>query len=122
MAVNQNNYASRGGNLAIVLRCPQIVADDRLVHFDYNKKTGHWVIRDFLARRRLDNYNSILTVAQMEEDATYDEYPVWCNVEEPATWRAYLSLRTTAVLRLNGELGSTVAPNPSSGNRQIIHF
>ncbi len=67
-----------------------------------------------------DNH-SALTVAQIEADATYDEFPVWCNIEEkPADWQTYLTLRTTAVLRLSSPLHSTSAPNPGSGNWQPL--
>jgi|SRR5271165_5859695 len=122
MPVNQNNFGSRGGNRAIVLRCPQIVADDRLVYFDYNK-SEHWVIRDLIAGQRLDNYHSQLTVAQIVADATHDESPPWYNVEEhPAEWRSYLELRTTAVRRLSGPLGTTKVPNRASGDWQPIRF
>jgi hypothetical protein len=79
MAVNPSNYNHRGGgNYGIVLRCPNIVANDRLVYFDHNRDRGSWVIRDS---------HSALTVAQIEADATYDEFPVWCNAEvSPAEW------------------------------------
>ena len=120
--MNPANYGSRGGNLAIVLLCPNIVAKDRLVYFDYNK-AEHWVIRDLIASQRLDNYHSQLTVAQIVADATYDEAPPWRNVEEhPAEWRSYLELRTTAVRKLNGPLSATKPPNPASGNWQPIRF
>jgi hypothetical protein len=110
MAVDPRNYSHRGGgNYGIVLRCPTVVANDRLVYFDHNRDRGTWVIR-------LDNAHSPLTVAQVEADATHDEFPVWCNVEtNPVDWRAYLTLRTTAVFRLSGPLGPTTAPNPDSG-------
>lgn len=62
-----------GGNYGIVVRLPQIVADDRLVYFDHNKTRGSWVIRDFVGGRRLDNDHSTCTVPQIEADATYDE-------------------------------------------------
>jgi len=122
MSVNPNNYNHRGGgNFGIVLRCPNVVANDHLVYFDHNKDRGSWVIRDFIAGQRLDNSHSPLTVAQIEADATYDEFPVWCNVEvNPAEWQAYLTLRTTAVLRLSGPLRSTSIPNPGSGNWQPL--
>src|SRR4051812_44667319 len=101
MPVNQNNQNHRGGgNYGIVLRCPNVVAEDRLIYFDFNRKRRTWVIRDFINNQRLDNLHSPLTVAQIEADATYDEFPTWCNAERnPADWRTYLSLRTTAVLR-----------------------
>ena len=122
MAVNPNNYDHRGGgNYGIVVRLPQIVADDRLVYFDYNRNRGSWVIRDFIAGRRLDNDHSALTVPQIEADAAYDEFPIWCNVEvNPGDWRTYLDLRTTAVFRLSGPLRSTVPANPQSGNWQTL--
>ena len=121
MPVNQNNYGPRAGNLAIVLCCPNIVANDRLVYFDYNKKSEHWVIRDFISGQRLDNDHSRLTFAEIEAGATHDEFPVWCNVvEQPAEWLTYLTLRTTAVLRLNRPLGATSSPNPRSGDWQPI--
>src|ERR1035437_8825087 len=118
MAIHPNNYDHRGGgNYGVVLRLPQVVADDHLVYFDYNKNRGSWVIRDFINGRRLDDDHSALTVAQIEADATYDEFPVWCNAEEnPADWRLYLTLRTTGVLRLRGPLNSALSPNPHSGN------
>jgi hypothetical protein len=118
MAVNPSNYDHRGGgNYGIVLRCPNIVANDRLVYFDHNRDRGSWVIRDFIVGQRLDNSHSTLTVAEIEADATYDEFPVWCNVEvSPAEWITYLMLRTTAVLRVGGPLRSASAANPGFGN------
>jgi hypothetical protein len=98
-----------------------ILTHVHLVYFDHNKDRGSWVIRDFIAGQRLDDGHSALTVAQIETDATYDEFPVWCNVEvNPAEWRTYLKLRTTAVLRLSGPLGSTNAPNSGSGHWQPL--
>jgi hypothetical protein len=123
MPVDRNNYGSRGGNLAIVLCCPNIVADDRLVYFDYNKKSEHWVIRDFISGQRLDNDHSKLTFGDIEADASHNESPVWCNVEvQPREWQIYLSLRATAVFRLNGPLSTTRRPNPQSGDWQPIRF
>ncbi len=123
MAIDKDDYGSRGGNLAIVLCCPNIVADGRLVYFDYSKKSQHWVIRDFIAGVRLDNDHSRLTVADIEGDARYSEYPVWCSVEEePENWKAYLELRSTAVFRLNAPLCSIHPPNPRSGQWQPIRF
>jgi hypothetical protein len=117
MAVNPSNYNHRGGgNYGIVLRLTQVVADDRLVYFDHNKDRKSWVIRDFVAGQRLDNNHSRLTVAQIEADGNDDEFPVWCNVEtNAADWKVYLTLRTTAVLRLGGPLRSTITVNPQSG-------
>ena len=71
----------------------------RLVYFDYNRQSGAWVIRDFIIGQWLDNGRSPLTVAEIEADAVFDEFPPWCSVlEEPAQWRIYLRLRTTACL------------------------
>lgn len=122
MSVNSSNYDHRGGgNYGIVVRCPNIVAHDRLVYFDHNNDRGSWVIRDFITGHRLDNDHSALTVADIEADATYDEFPPWCNVEvSPADWRTYLALRTTAVSRLRAPLGSVSAVNPQSGNWQPL--
>ena len=122
MPVDPASYDHRGGgNYGVVIRCPNVVADDHLVYFDHNRDRGSWVIRDFIAGQRLDDNHSVLTVAQIEADATYDEFPVWCNVEErPADWQTYLTLRTTAVLRLGGPLRSTSRPNPGSGNWQPL--
>lgn len=122
MAVDSNNYDHRGGgNYGIVLRLPHIVADDRLVYFDYNKNRESWVIRDFIAGQRLDDNHSALTVAQIDADATYDEFPIWCNPEvDPTDWKTYLTLRTTAVFRLSGPLRSQTGPNPQSGNWQPL--
>ena len=122
MPVNQGNYSHRGGrNYGIVLRCSNIVADDRLIYFDYNRDRGSWVIRDFVGGWRLDNENSGLSVAQIEADATYDEFPVWCNAEEqPSDWQTYLNLRTTAVLRLGRPLASPMVPSRNSGNWQRL--
>jgi hypothetical protein len=121
MPVNPSNYGPRGGNLAIVLQCPNIVADDRLVYFDYNKKSENWVIRDFITGQRLDNNHSKLTVAQIVADATHDEPPIWCSVEQQqAEWETYLTLRTTAVRRLNRPLPLPSPPNPGSGDWQPL--
>ena len=125
MAVGSNNYDHRGGgNYGIVLRLPQVVADDRLVYFDYfdyNKKRKSWVIRDFIAGQKLDDNHSALSVAQIEADATYDEFPIWCNAERhPVDWRLYLTNRTTAVFRPRRPLRSTTVPNPQSGNWQPL--
>ena len=49
MPVSPNNYDHRGGgNYGIVVRCPNIVAHDRLVYFDHNRDRGSWVIRDLI--------------------------------------------------------------------------
>lgn len=123
MAINPQNYGSRGGNLAIILLCPNIVADDHLVYFDYNKKSGNWVIRDFITRKRLDNFDRRvpLTVAQIEADATWCEHPAWLNVEHyPVEWQAYLKHRTTSVRQLHGPLQTVKQPNPASGNWRVF--
>jgi hypothetical protein len=81
MVLNKTNYNHRGGgNFGIVLICPNIVAPDRLVYFDHNKERSTWVIRDFITGQRLDNGHSTVTVADIEQDATYDEFPIG------ATW------------------------------------
>ena len=122
MAVNQNNYDHRGGgNYGIVVSCPNIVANDRLVYFDHNKDRGSWVIRDFVGALKLDNNSSPLTVAEIEADATYDEFPIWCGVEtNPDDWKTYLTMRTTAVFRLRAPIRVTSVPNPGSGTWQPI--
>ena len=122
MPVNLSNYDHRGGgNYGIVLLCPTIVSPHRLVYFDHNRERGTWVIRDFISGYRLDNLHSTLTVPQIEADATYDEFPVWRNVEQnPDDWRTYLNLRTTAVLRLSGPIRSQNAPNANSGTWQLL--
>lgn len=122
MALNRSNYNHRGGgNYGIVLLCPNLVASDRLIYFDYNRDRGSWVIRDFIGSMRLDNERSTLTVPQVEADATYDEFPAWCNAEErPDDWKLYLDLRSTAVLRLGRPLASHARPNPASGNWQPL--
>lgn len=120
MPVNEQNYSHRGGgNYGIVLLCPSIVAD-RLVYFDHNRDRGSWVIRDFIVGRRLDNQHSPLTVSQIEDDASYDEHPPWCNAEEePDTWRTYLRLRVTAAFR--GRNGRSLdPPNPQAGEWQQL--
>ena len=120
MPLNHDNYNHRGGgNYGVVLVCPDLIAD-RLVYFDYNRDRGSWVIRDFIFGRRLDNENSPLTVSQIEGAVTYDEYPPWCNAEtHPADWTTYLRLRTTAAFH-NGEGRSMAAPNPRSGQWQLL--
>jgi len=124
MPLNSENYGSRGGNLAIVLRCPNIVADDHLVYFDHNRQTRNWVIRDFIAGKRLDNFqpqHSNLTIEQIEADATHSETPPWLSVENhPADWQMYLTHRTTALRRLNGPLRAFQQPNPASGTWQPL--
>ena len=61
-----------------------------------------------------------MAVAQIEADATYDEFPIWCNAElNPADWKTYLTLRTTAVFRLSGPLRS--ASGPSSLGCRFAH-
>ena len=100
MPVNRINYNHRGGgNYGIVIRCPNIVAD-RLVYFDYNADRSSWVIRDFIIGQRLENNDSPLTVAQIETDTNYDEFPPWFNAENTDGWASYLRLRTSAVFRL----------------------
>ena len=122
MPVNPSNYDHRGGgNYGVVVRLPRLVADDRLVYFDYNKNRGSWVIRDFVGGQRLDDNRSKLTIADIEADATNDEFPIWCNVEiNPTDWRTYLTLRTTAVLRMSGPLRSIAPANPQSGGWQPL--
>jgi len=120
MPIAEPNYSHRGGgNYGIVVRCPNLIAD-RLVYFDHNRERGSWVVRDFLTSHRLDNEHSPLTVAQIEGDATYDEHPPWCNVENrPDDWTTYLRLRTTAVFR--GRVGRPwEAPNPQFGQWQPL--
>lgn len=113
MPVNQNNYNERGGgNLGIIVRCPNIVAD-RLVYFDKNPDRESWVIRDFITGQQLANGNSRLNIEQIEEDANHDEFPPWIGVDRTDDWSVYLILRTTAVFRIR-ELSRT-APNPVSG-------
>lgn len=121
MSIEPENYSHRGGgNYGIVLLCPTIVAGDRLVYFDHNRERGSWVIRDFVTGFRLDNLHSPLTVEQIETDATHNEFPAWCNVEtNPSDWEAYLTLRTTAVLRMTGAL-RPIAANPNSGDWRAI--
>jgi hypothetical protein len=120
MSVDEENYSHRGGgNYGIVLLCPNLIAD-RLVYFDHNRQRGSWVVRDFIAGWRLDNENSALTVAQIEDDATYDEHPPWCNAEtDPTDWRTYLRLRTTAAFK-RAAGGTLDAPNPQSGDWQPL--
>jgi hypothetical protein len=120
MPVNENNYSHRGGgNYGIVVLCSTLIAD-RLVYFDQNRERGSWVVRDFITGRRLDNEHSPLTVAQIADDATYDEHPPWCNAEiEPGEWTTYLRLRTTAAFR-SGSARSLDAPNPRSGQWQPL--
>jgi hypothetical protein len=122
MPVNPNSYNHRGGgNYGAVLLCPNLVASDHLVYFDYNRNRGSWVIRDFITGQRLDDSHSALALTEIEADATFDEFPAWCNAEEnPVEWKAYLTLRTTAVLRLKGPLLSAAAPNSTSGNWQPL--
>jgi hypothetical protein len=120
MAVNQNNYDHRGGgNYGIVLRCPNIVADDRLVYFDQNRERGIWVLRDFVGEHKLDHNNSPLSVAQIEADAIYDEFPIWCAVEDqPADWKTYLtltSLPSSAWLRLEFASTNSMQSPPGVG-------
>lgn len=118
MAVDPRNYNHRGGgNYGVVLLLPQVVADDHLVYFDHNRNRGSWVIRDFIAGKRLESNHSGLTVAQIEADAIHDEFPIWCNAEvNPTDWRTYLNLRTTAVLRLSAPLPALISANPASGS------
>jgi hypothetical protein len=100
------------------LLCPNIVANDHLVYFDYNARSRNWVIRDFIAGHQLDNLNhhSALTIEQIEADATHAEFPAWLRVvDNSAEWRTYLVLRTTAVLDSHRSLGATKSPNPGSG-------
>lgn len=98
MAVQADNYNHRGkGNWGIIVCCPKIAVPNRLVYFDYNRRSRNWVIRDFIVGYRLDNSHSSLTISDIEQDAIYDEFPPWCSVEEkPQEWKTYLSLRTTA--------------------------
>ena len=115
MPVNHSNYDHRGrGNYGIVIRCPNLVGD-RLVYFDYNNDSEHWVIRDFIAGQKLDNAHSLLSVADIEADAVGDEFPPWLDVKRDAVeWQFYLRTRTNAVLRLRLSGPSTVLPNRPS--------
>jgi hypothetical protein len=120
MPVHEERYSHRGGgNYGIVILCPTLVAD-RLVYFDHNRERGTWVIRDFIAGWLLDNRHSRLTVAQIADDAIYDEHPPWCNVEKhPDQWRTYLRMRTTAAFR-RGRGRALEMPNLQSGEWQPI--
>ena len=120
MAINEENYSHRGGgNYGIVLRCPNLIAD-RLVYFDRNRERGTWVVRDFITGWRLNSENSPLTVSQIEDDATYDEHPPWCNAEKhPGDWTMYLRLRTTAAFKRR-DARSLDVPNPRSGHWQPL--
>jgi hypothetical protein len=117
MPIDPDSYNHRGrGNWGIVLCCPNIVAPERLVYFDYNRQTCAWVIRDFITGMRLDDKDSTLSRTDIEADATHDEFPPWCSVEDrPADWTLYLRLRTTAHFETGGPRVSESAPNPSSG-------
>ena len=112
MPVDQTNYDHRGGfNWSIVLCCPRLVAPERLVYFDFSKDSGNWVIRDLIAGQRLDNFHSPLTLQELEDDAEYDEFPPWLNVEEnPADWALYLELRTVFRLRTKGVVATPHPP------------
>ena len=122
MPVNPSSYDHRGGgNYGVVLRCPSVVADDHLVYFDVNKERSTWVIRDFITGQRLDNKHSHFTVQEIERDATFDEFPIWCSAEQKQTeWRTYLTLRTTAVQQLRTPLDAPRTPNRASGNWQPL--
>jgi len=114
MPVTRANYDHRGGgNYGIVLHCHRLVGE-RLVYFDFNAQRQSWVIRDFMTNRQLSNNDSILTVAQIEEGADYDEYPPLLNVKNTSEWSSYLLLRTTAVFRLQNTPILSL-PNPATG-------
>lgn len=121
MSLNRANYNHRGGgNYGIVLQCPNVVGNEYLVYFDYNRDRGTWVIRDLIAGRRLDDSHSQLTVAQIEASATYDEFAPSLNVEtSPIDWRTYLTHRTTAVLRRTST-PAIMPGNPQSGTWQPL--
>lgn len=115
MPVNANNYGSRGGvNSGIVIKCPNLVAD-RLVYFDCNAESGAWVIRDFIGECKLENRDSHLTIADIEQASVFDEYPPWRNVETEnhSNWKSYLLMRTTAAFHTRTV--STDPPNNDSG-------
>jgi hypothetical protein len=120
MPVHAGNYDHRGDlNYGIVVRCPNVVGD-RLVYFDYNRRTNAWRIRDFIVGLILSNSTSPLSVAQIEADADHDEFPPWWNADrDPMSWGTYLRLRTTAVCHLRGA-PPTASPNPASGTWQPI--
>ena len=78
------------------------------------------MIRDFITGRRLDNYHSELTVADIELDAVCSEFPPWCPVEDqPDAWISYLRLRTTAYLKRRAHI-SAQPPNPQSGTWEAL--
>jgi hypothetical protein len=116
MAVQQVNYDHRGkGNWGIVLCCPRIVAPERLVYFVHNRQSDGWAIRDFISGLWLNDHHSRLTVADIEADAVYDEFPPRVAVEtDSGEWLIYLRLRTTAYLGRGREVPMQM-PNPQSG-------
>ncbi len=89
MSSNQNNYNHRGGgNYGIVLAVQTSLARIGWYITTLTGTVGP-VIRDFLSNQRLDNEHSPLQVADVEADATYDEFPAWCNVENnPDQWKS----------------------------------
>jgi hypothetical protein len=120
MLENKSNWDHRGeSNYGIVVRCPSLVGN-RLVYLDHNQKTDGWVIRDFLAGRKLNKVNSLLSIQDIEKDVDYDEFPPWLSVtDDAAKWQNYLKVRTYAVLRPHNDPFSnndpffTVPPNPA---------
>ena len=118
MPIQLDHYSHHGGgNYVVIVCCPNVVAPGRLVHFDHNRRSGHWVIRDFITGRRLDNFgsDSELTVADIEIDAVCSEFPPWCPVErQPEAWTSYLRLRTTAHLKRRANIPEP-PPNPQWG-------
>jgi hypothetical protein len=90
------------------------------VYFDYNRETQGWVIRDFILGEKLEKENSQWTIQEIEKDGDLEEIPPWLNVDrEAAEWRAYLTARTRAVLRLHDTPISTDRPNQSAGNKWL---
>lgn len=113
--INRRNYNDRGNsNLGIVVRLQTLVGD-RLVYFDYNRKTKGWVIRDFIGEWKLENEHSKLSIGDIEADADMDEFPPWLNVEHEKEWRDYLRHRTNAVMSLRTHPISMEDPDPAAG-------
>lgn len=115
MPVRPSSYAPRNENDSVVIWCPAYAAD-RFVHFARDATSGAWMLRDYVSGMGLSHNDSHLTVAQIEQATTHDEYPPYHNSDNLADWKLYLTLRTDALRRQNRLNHSlTAAPNPASG-------
>ncbi len=115
------SYTCHGGANVAVVQAPTICGD-RFVHLSQSGPTS-WVIRDYVTghelRRTLAPTSASTSqndLADIEAAITWAEVPPYHAVTHHEDWKAYLLLRSLAVL---GKVDATPA-NSAFGNWQPI--